>query len=484
MSDGVRISVSVRPRLDVAEGLRVEFKKSVFWSAGQQRQVEVIAKTIAAFMNGDGGDLYIGVDDAGYVIGIESDLQELVKGSSMTIVAGRYKCDKDWLDSYKEATYDKYRLKLNNIVEGYLGKSALGYVGDLVEDSVAGVRYFRLPIMSANEVILFQAADSKWSELWVRYPGEKKQLRDRERDDFVSRKGRDSAIAEYSILRTSLASQNDDRLSQIETKLDMLLAKIEERDVDETRSKTSEVVDVNGSEDSKTKSDAKSGVIDLESSSSIDAVNAIVKACAQGDCVRTVAADTTTMDVMDAYEGECDGGKPYKRLILKVSGSAFKFIPYYGDSRSGEFLRYPGADFRLRISALIIERNSLLKPYGNGFSFSDLKKGYIGDLDGAMWKSVTDDVRNAKDDTDVEVELKNPIQFRAHTTDSFYCKSVQCPNRYFVTGIVVAKTKLLHCPEKLTLDEWREFERKDLNAYIAAIIKLLAKDKNERGQNG
>jgi predicted HTH transcriptional regulator len=43
---------------------------------------KVISKTITAFMNSEGGALFIGVDDDGNVIGLENDYQSLKKKDS------------------------------------------------------------------------------------------------------------------------------------------------------------------------------------------------------------------------------------------------------------------------------------------------------------------------------------------------------------------------------------------------------------------
>ena len=43
---------------------------------------KVISKTIAAFMNSEGGTLFIGVDDDGNVIGLENDYLLLKKRNS------------------------------------------------------------------------------------------------------------------------------------------------------------------------------------------------------------------------------------------------------------------------------------------------------------------------------------------------------------------------------------------------------------------
>ena len=59
----------------------VEFKSSLRWDY-EQRNVNkimesVVAKTITAFMNSGGGKLFIGVDDAGKILGIEKDYATL-----------------------------------------------------------------------------------------------------------------------------------------------------------------------------------------------------------------------------------------------------------------------------------------------------------------------------------------------------------------------------------------------------------------------
>jgi len=61
------------------ENERLEFKSSMRWDFKQQRANKelqaVIAKSIAGFMNHQGGNLLIGVNDDGQVIGLEKDYQ-------------------------------------------------------------------------------------------------------------------------------------------------------------------------------------------------------------------------------------------------------------------------------------------------------------------------------------------------------------------------------------------------------------------------
>jgi len=65
------------------EGESVEFKSSARWdyrANAQNKALEtVIVKTVSGFLNGKGGTLLIGVDDAGQVIGLEPDYETLSK---------------------------------------------------------------------------------------------------------------------------------------------------------------------------------------------------------------------------------------------------------------------------------------------------------------------------------------------------------------------------------------------------------------------
>ena len=67
------------------ESGRVEFKSSLRWDlrkGERNRALEaVVLKTLAGFMNADGGTLLIGVTDDGQIVGIEHDFQTLRKPS-------------------------------------------------------------------------------------------------------------------------------------------------------------------------------------------------------------------------------------------------------------------------------------------------------------------------------------------------------------------------------------------------------------------
>jgi predicted HTH transcriptional regulator len=63
------------------ESKKLEFKSTLRWSLKENRQdnkgvTHAVLKTIAAFLNTEGGDLLIGVADDGSVVGIEHDQLE------------------------------------------------------------------------------------------------------------------------------------------------------------------------------------------------------------------------------------------------------------------------------------------------------------------------------------------------------------------------------------------------------------------------
>ena len=56
----------------------VEFKQTARWNVSEKRKdklmEEIVAKTVAGFLNGAGGTLFIGVHDDGRPVGLERDL--------------------------------------------------------------------------------------------------------------------------------------------------------------------------------------------------------------------------------------------------------------------------------------------------------------------------------------------------------------------------------------------------------------------------
>jgi hypothetical protein len=88
------------------EGQFVEFKSTMRYDmrTGEvnKKLEHVIAKTVAAFMNSDGGSLFIGVDDNQNAVGLDKDYSTL-----------------------KKADRDGFQLHLSNLLDKYLGKEVM-----------------------------------------------------------------------------------------------------------------------------------------------------------------------------------------------------------------------------------------------------------------------------------------------------------------------------------------------------------------------
>lgn len=78
---GQENTIDVAALIAEGENDMVEFKSSARWdykTSSQNKSLEsVIAKTVAGFLNGNGGELLIGVDDKGKIVGLEKDYQTL-----------------------------------------------------------------------------------------------------------------------------------------------------------------------------------------------------------------------------------------------------------------------------------------------------------------------------------------------------------------------------------------------------------------------
>jgi hypothetical protein len=98
-----------------AENNTREFKSTIIFPAGNttaeiDRQILIICKTIAGFMNNQGGELYIGVNDRGIIYGIENDFRYLNTSQTDNFT---YKPD-----------IDGYENKIRNAVRFQLGTTA------------------------------------------------------------------------------------------------------------------------------------------------------------------------------------------------------------------------------------------------------------------------------------------------------------------------------------------------------------------------
>lgn len=132
----------------VGEGEKVEFKSSIVYSPVTHQphsaQPFAIAKEIAAFMNTDGGTLYLGVKDDGSVCGVESDFPAL-GGAELQMPE---KTDADY--SYKQ-TKDGFEQKLRNLIRFYLGEYASSKIKDPEWGKAGGRSYVKLEVPATDD---------------------------------------------------------------------------------------------------------------------------------------------------------------------------------------------------------------------------------------------------------------------------------------------------------------------------------------------
>ena len=91
------------------ESQKLEYKSSLRWNVKKNRQdptlEEVVAKELCCFMNSDGGNLLIGVNDDGEPVGLEKDYS-----------------------TFKDGDADVFAQHVTNLVNKHLGKVASSYV--------------------------------------------------------------------------------------------------------------------------------------------------------------------------------------------------------------------------------------------------------------------------------------------------------------------------------------------------------------------
>lgn len=108
------------------EGQKVEFKTSIVFTPGDSQPnidkqlPDNIVRTIAGFLNADGGTLYIGVDDKGNPVGMAKDYAYL---NDTNLTPDDYPYYDRYVGSYGPTT-DKYELKIRNAVKRLLSQRA------------------------------------------------------------------------------------------------------------------------------------------------------------------------------------------------------------------------------------------------------------------------------------------------------------------------------------------------------------------------
>lgn len=137
MTDAIVAPVTLEQRIAEGESDGLEFKSTLRWDLVSQmvnsRLEDVVAKTVAAFANAQGGALVIGVDDDGSLVGLEPDFATLDGGDR-----------------------DKFELHLRNLLAKEFGQ---GFVAAAVRVSFAeigGLDVCRIEVSPASEPVILK----------------------------------------------------------------------------------------------------------------------------------------------------------------------------------------------------------------------------------------------------------------------------------------------------------------------------------------
>ncbi|MCP3993587.1 MAG: ATP-binding protein [bacterium] len=144
----------------------VEFKQTARWNIHSKQKdprVElVIAKTVAGFLNSDGGVLLIGVDDDGIAVGLCDDLALM-----------------------KEPDHDRFELWLTDLMERCLGKPAVANVRVRFEP-VDATTVCRIDVGAAPApVFLDEPGGNREADMYVRMGNSTRKLLTDEALEYV-----------------------------------------------------------------------------------------------------------------------------------------------------------------------------------------------------------------------------------------------------------------------------------------------------------
>ena len=209
------ITVNQPEKINAVEGQKLEFKTSAFYAPGEHnpglRQMRTIAETVAAFMNAEGGTLYIGIADDGTIHGIGEDLDVLAHMRSSVALKLPNMNDETYVYN---GTTDHYQLKLQHVFQAFLSPNHAKYI-ELIDFG----RMTRTSHEKCCRIKVKKCADDEFvyctekygskpvvEEIFVRIGNEKKPLQGRARDEFVEARVKAGFEAQLAVVRASVAA--------------------------------------------------------------------------------------------------------------------------------------------------------------------------------------------------------------------------------------------------------------------------------------
>ena len=206
-------------KVEIKEDQRTEFKRSLFFDAVTHqpsfKQMIVIADTMAAFMNADGGMLYIGISDDKQPIGIQDDLDVLEHNPELVVARSARGNDEQY--SYSGTT-DKYEIKLRQIVKAHMSANAAQYVGSVRFAIIGGKQICRIECKPCrpDEIVYvyhrYSPRAPEVAEIFLRTGNQKGKLDGIPRDEFVRRRYGQSLLGQMSAMKADVPSLSTDAL--------------------------------------------------------------------------------------------------------------------------------------------------------------------------------------------------------------------------------------------------------------------------------
>jgi ATP-dependent Lon protease len=134
--------LSVDQLVAQGEGTKLEYKSTLRWNIHVGRDdpsiEHAVLRTVAAFLNSEGGTLLVGVDDEGNLLGLE-------------------------LDHFQND--DKYLLHFAQLVNNKFGRQFVEFIGWTIQD-VGGTKVFRIDCKRSSSPVFLKLADR--DELFIR----------------------------------------------------------------------------------------------------------------------------------------------------------------------------------------------------------------------------------------------------------------------------------------------------------------------------
>lgn len=196
------ISVNVFDTAEIKEDQKTEFKTSIFIDPETRtpgfRQMQTIADTIAAFMNAEGGMLYIGITDDKKISGIAKDLDVLAENPPSIILHGVRGNDEGHVYG---GTADKYELKIRAIVKACLSTNAREHLGSILVRTMGDKPVCRIEVKPCNpdefaySYHKYSATRPEIAEIFVRSGNQKQKLEGEGRDLFIRERTKRQVLA-------------------------------------------------------------------------------------------------------------------------------------------------------------------------------------------------------------------------------------------------------------------------------------------------